>query len=51
MAFIAEHADGAATDGRRPILDIVPDELHQRTPLIIGSKDDVDFVTRIVSAD
>ena len=51
MAFIAEHADGAATDGRQPILDIVPDELHQRTPLIIGSRDDVEFVTRIVSAD
>jgi fructose-1,6-bisphosphatase I len=48
MAFIAEHAGGAATDGRRPILDIVPGELHQRTPLVIGSKEDVEFVTRTV---
>jgi len=33
LAFIAEAAGGAATDGERPILDIEPAELHQRTPL------------------
>jgi fructose-1,6-bisphosphatase I len=37
MAFLAEQAGGAASDGRRPILDIVPESLHQRTPLFIGS--------------
>ncbi|HSH80241.1 MAG TPA: class 1 fructose-bisphosphatase [Herpetosiphonaceae bacterium] len=37
MAFLAEQAGGAASDGRQPILDIVPRELHQRTPLFIGS--------------
>lgn len=41
MAFIAEHAGGAASDGRRRILDIDPQELHQRTPLIVGSQEDV----------
>jgi len=37
MAFLVEQAGGRATDGRRRILDIVPRELHQRTPLFIGS--------------
>jgi fructose-1,6-bisphosphatase I len=39
MAFLAEQAGGAASDGYRPILDIAPRELHQRTPLYIGSTD------------
>jgi fructose-1,6-bisphosphatase I len=42
LAFIVEAAGGAATDGTRDILNIMPDELHQRTPLFIGSKEDVD---------
>jgi fructose-1,6-bisphosphatase I len=41
MAFIVEHAGGYASDGHRNILDIKPEELHQRTPLIIGSQEDV----------
>ena len=41
MAFIVEQAGGAASDGYRRILDIEPKELHQRTPLIIGSYEDV----------
>ncbi|HSJ57679.1 MAG TPA: class 1 fructose-bisphosphatase [Anaerolineae bacterium] len=38
LAFLAEHSGGAASDGRRPILDIEPTGLHQRTPLFIGDK-------------
>ena len=34
----------AATDGLTRILDIQPTELHQRTPLVIGSRKDVEFV-------
>ena len=49
LAFVAEQAGGAATDGRRRILDIVPTDLHQRTPLVIGSKDDVALVEHIVA--
>jgi fructose-1,6-bisphosphatase I len=41
MAFIFEQAGGAAIDGARNILDIVPSALHDRTPLILGSKYDV----------
>ncbi|HET7598919.1 MAG TPA: class 1 fructose-bisphosphatase [Gemmatimonadales bacterium] len=44
MAFIAEQAEGSATDGTQRILDIVPTALHQRTPLVIGSREDVGFV-------
>ncbi|MGE5232384.1 MAG: class 1 fructose-bisphosphatase [Deltaproteobacteria bacterium] len=44
MAYIAEQAQGSATDGLNRILDIVPEGLHQRTPLIIGSREDVGFV-------
>jgi fructose-1,6-bisphosphatase I len=44
MAFIAEQAGGSATDGLARILDIVPTELHQRTPLVIGSREDVGYV-------
>ena len=37
IAFLAEQAGGGATDGIEQILDKVPAELHQRTPLIFGS--------------
>jgi fructose-1,6-bisphosphatase I len=36
IAFIAEQAGGRATDGRRRILEIVPESIHQRTPLVVG---------------
>ena len=42
LAFLCERAGGAASDGTQAILDIVPEELHQRTPLFIGSKADVE---------
>jgi fructose-1,6-bisphosphatase I len=38
MAFLAEQAGGVATDGSRRILEIKPESLHQRTPLIVGSR-------------
>ena len=41
IAFLTEQAGGAATDGVEPILDKVPDELHQRTPLVFGSAEKV----------
>jgi len=46
MAFIVEQAGGAATDGRQRILDVVPHKLHQRVPVFLGSKNEVDLVTR-----
>ncbi len=41
MAMIIEQAGGRASDGNRRILEIKPDKIHQRTPLILGSKEDV----------
>lgn len=38
LAFVVEQAGGLATDGQRRILDIPPRELHQRSPLYIGSR-------------
>ncbi len=44
LGFIAEQAGGAATDGKKRILEKQPQALHERTPLIIGSKDEVEKV-------
>ncbi|HWA97027.1 MAG TPA: class 1 fructose-bisphosphatase [Pirellulales bacterium] len=38
IAWLAEQAGGAATDGHTRILDITPTDVHQRTPLFVGSK-------------
>ncbi len=50
LAFIAEIAGGAATDGRRRILDIELESLHQRTPLIIGNRELVSEATEALGA-
>lgn len=42
MAMIVEQAGGAASTGRERILDIVPDGLHQRVPLLLGSRSEVE---------
>jgi fructose-1,6-bisphosphatase I len=38
LAFVAEQAGGKASDGKRRILDIQPESLHQRTPFFVGSR-------------
>jgi fructose-1,6-bisphosphatase I len=43
LAMVVKQAGGYASDGRRPILEIQPQELHQRTPLFIGSRQDVEL--------
>jgi len=50
MAFIVEQAGGGATDGRRRILDIPPQKLHQRVPVVLGSKQEVGRVARYHAA-
>ena len=50
LAFVVEQAGGAAIDGQRDILDITPTTLHQRTPLIIGSKQDVAYAQSVLAA-
>ncbi len=46
MAFLVEQAGGGATDGTERILDKTPAELHQRTPLVIGSITKVERVAK-----
>ena len=45
-AMIIEQAGGAATDGRTRLLDVLPVKLHQRIGVIMGSKEEVERVTR-----
>ncbi len=46
MAMLVEQAGGAATTGRERILELLPGELHQRVPVILGSSAEVERVTR-----
>ncbi|MGC1442420.1 MAG: class 1 fructose-bisphosphatase, partial [Burkholderiaceae bacterium] len=45
MAMLVEQAGGAATDGHGRILDIQPEQLHQRVAVFLGSKEEVDTAT------
>lgn len=45
MSMLMEQAGGASTTGRVRIMEIQPTELHQRVPVIIGSKNEVELVT------
>jgi len=49
LAFIVEQAGGLATDGKQRILDIQPKNLEHRTPLIIGSKKDVELAMKFLN--
>jgi fructose-1,6-bisphosphatase I len=46
MSFLVEQAGGAATNGTQRILDIQPEQLHQRVSVMLGSKNEVERVTR-----
>jgi fructose-1,6-bisphosphatase I len=46
IAFLAEQAGGLATDGKQNILDITPTKVHQRTPLLVGSREDMGVLMR-----
>lgn len=44
MAWLIEQGGGAASNGSSPLLDLVPDALHQRVPVILGSREEVERV-------
>ncbi len=46
MAWLVEQAGGAATNGQQRILDIAPEQLHQRVSVVLGSKNEVERVTQ-----
>jgi fructose-1,6-bisphosphatase I len=49
LSMIAEAAGGRASDGKTRILEIKPDSLHQRTPLFIGSEEDVKLAEKFLA--
>lgn len=49
LAFIAEQAGGRAIDGKMRLLDIQPKELHQKTPIFIGSEEDVNTLEKFLN--
>jgi fructose-1,6-bisphosphatase I len=46
MSFLIEQAGGASSNGRQRMMDIAPTQLHQRVPVFLGSKDEVETATR-----
>ena len=48
LGFVAEQAGGAASTGYQRILDVIPEQLHQRTPLILGNKDVVEEMVSVI---
>ena len=49
VAFLVEQAGGVATTGLGPIMDVVPERLHQRISLIFGSRDEVEEIKKYYS--
>jgi fructose-1,6-bisphosphatase I len=51
IAFIIEAAGGRATDGKQRILEIQPESLHERTPVFMGSEEDVKMVEEFMARE
>ncbi len=49
LSFIAEQAGGMAINGGVAILDIVPTDIHQRVPLIIGSRHEIELFKKVAA--
>jgi len=48
MAYLVEQAGGRATTGMQEIMDVIPEKIHARSPLIIGSREDVALVESFI---
>ncbi|WP_036478162.1 class 1 fructose-bisphosphatase [Myxosarcina sp. GI1] len=48
LAFLAEQAGGKASTGTERVLDVIPEKIHQRSPLVIGSVEDVKLVESFI---
>jgi fructose-1,6-bisphosphatase I len=46
MSLLVEQAGGAATNGRERIMELAPTQLHQRVPVFLGSRHEVEHATR-----
>lgn len=49
IAFLVEQAGGRAIDGKQRILDVVPTKLHQKTPVFVGSEEDVTICEKFLN--
>jgi fructose-1,6-bisphosphatase I len=49
IAFLAEQAQGMASDGAQRILEKKPQSLHERTPLLVGSKSEMELLTKFLA--
>eukprot|EP00897_Mesotaenium_endlicherianum_P002489 jgi/Mesen1/2268/ME000154S01435 len=49
MSYLAEQAGGKGSDGTKRVLDIIPEKVHQRVPLFIGSVDEVDKLEKYLA--
>jgi fructose-1,6-bisphosphatase I len=50
MSFIMEQAGGVSTTGTQRVMDITPDFVHQRVPIVMGSKNDIEEVIEAYAA-
>ena len=48
VAMIAEQAGGYASDGKQRILDMEPEELHEKTPLFVGNADEIKKIEEVL---
>ena len=44
LAFLVEQAGGIASDGTGRVMDVEPDTLHQRSPVVLGSSNEVELL-------
>jgi len=51
LSFIIEQAGGIATNGNERIMEIAPSAIHERTPIYIGSKQNVEEAMKFISSD
>jgi len=51
IAFIIEAAGGRATNGKKRILEIQPESLHERTPVFMGSEEDVKMLEEFMAKE
>lgn len=47
MAMLVKEAGGASSNGKAGILDVLPNDLHQRTPLFLGTKQDIKLIEKL----
>lgn len=47
MSFIMEQAGGMASTGRMRMLDVVPKQIHERQPIFLGCKRDVEMIVKL----